>query len=634
MYGGRIQDVVVHNEEKDNPRVSFLEDMIVEKAVALDTALKNVRIADPATGSGAFPLVMLQEIVKLRTELTPYIIKKDEAATLDKSYGEDLIRKARSPYALKEETIKNSLFAVDIEPSAVEISRLRLWLSLVSEQAIGEEKFDTDSLGSLGVNIVVGNSVSDRDFSWSLTFSKVFEEKGGFDIVIGNPPYVAESGNKTLFRQLAGTALGSRYYRGKMDLFYFFFHLAINIARKKGMIMFITTNYFMTAEGARKLRGDLRERCIIHRMIDFSELRIFKSAHGQHNMITLLEKDRNENALAHCSITHRTGYAKGKVIENIMSGWDEDTVYISKKQTELFDGQGNIQLIEKDNPILIKMMSLKNFSIDTQEIGNGIDILQENVKDKHIEILPDLRRGQGIFALRTEEIEALNLDDKEKQILKPYYTSRQLGKYGAMGINEKWILYTDKAICEKIDTYPNMKKHLDRFVPIITSDHKPYGLHRPREEELFKGEKILSLRMTKIPMFTYVDFDTYVTRSYLIIKLKDSSINLKYLTALLNSKLFCYWFYHKGKRKGQQLQIDKQPLKNAPIKIGSNEEQQKMIDAIDYILNTMKVENQSSHKANRELFDTHENKMNQLVYKLYALNENEIEVIENFSRAK
>ncbi len=633
LYGERIQGMV-HKEEKTTQRVSFLKDMIVEKAAALDTALKNVRIADPAIGSGAFPLGMLQEIVKLRMKMTAYIVKKDEADTLDKSYGEDLIRKARSPYALKEETIKNSLFAVDIEPSALDISRLRLWLSLVAEQEIGEEKIDTDSLGSLGVNIVVGNSLSDRNFSWSVTFSKVFEEKGGFDIVIGNPPYVAESGNKALFRQLTSTEWGSRYYRGKMDLFYFFFHLAIEIARKKGMIIFITTNYFMTAEGARKLRGDLRERCTIHRMIDFNELKIFKSARGQHNMITLLEKDRNENTLAHCSTTQKTGYAKGRDIQNIISGWNEDTVYVSKKQTELFDGQGNIQLIENDNPILTKMMGQKNFSIGSHEIGNGIDILQECVRDNHVKVIAGLKRGEGIFAVTKEDIEEIHLEGKEKEILKPYYTSRQLVKYGVMGVNEKWILYTDKAICQKIDAYPNIKKHLDRFKPIITSDHKPYGLHRPREEELFKGEKVLSLRMTKIPMFTYVDFDAYVTRAYLVIKLKDNSINLKYLTALLNSKLFYYWFYHKGKRKGHQLQIDKQPLENAPIKIGSSEEQQEMIDAIDHILHIMKVEKQSSHKANRELFDTHENKMNQLVYKLYGLHENEIEVIENFSKVK
>ena len=63
--------------------------------------------------------------------------------------------------------------------------------------------------------------------------------------------------------------------------------------------------------------------------------------------------------------------------------------------------------------------------------------------------------------------------------------------------------------------------------------------------------------MTKIPMFTYADFDSYVTRAHLVLKPKGGLINLKYLTVLLNSKLFNYWFYHRGKWKGDQLQIDK-----------------------------------------------------------------------------
>ena len=114
---------------------------------------------------------------------------------------------------------------------------------------------------------------------------------------------------------------------------------------------------------------------------------------------------------------------------------------------------------------------------------------------------------------------------------------------------------------------------MNRFKPILTSVFKPYGLHRPREQRLFEGEKILVLRKTKNMCCTYVDFPCYVSRTYMI--LKPTHINLKYLTGLLNSKLINFWIYHKGKRQGEQLQVDKAPLQSIPIYIP--EEKNKII---------------------------------------------------------
>jgi adenine-specific DNA-methyltransferase len=110
-----------------------------------------------------------------------------------------------------------------------------------------------------------------------------------FDAVICNPPYVGEKGHKELFREIKNSGLRD-FYQGKMDLFYFFFHLALNHTSKNGIITFITTNYFPTALGARNLRNDLKARASVLEIVNFNELRIFESALGQHNMITILEK--------------------------------------------------------------------------------------------------------------------------------------------------------------------------------------------------------------------------------------------------------------------------------------------------------------------------------------------------------
>ena len=88
--------------------------------------------------------------------------------------------------------------------------------------------------------------------------------------------------------------------------------------------------------------------------------------------------------------------------------------------------------------------------------------------------------------------------------------------------------------------YPNIKKHLDKFVDVITSDNKPYGLHRTREENFFKGEKIIVQRKCAgKPVFTYTDFDTYVSATFYVIKTEN--LNQKYLTGVLNSRLIEFW---------------------------------------------------------------------------------------------
>ena len=113
-------------------------------------------------------------------------------------------------------------------------------------------------------------------FIWKLEFSDVFREKDGFDIVIGNPPYIGQKGHKEIFQEILPTSLGERFHQRRMDLFYFFFHLALDILKDGGHCAYITTNYFITATYADKLRLDLKARAAILNLIDFDELKAYK----------------------------------------------------------------------------------------------------------------------------------------------------------------------------------------------------------------------------------------------------------------------------------------------------------------------------------------------------------------------
>lgn len=732
------------------------------QAKLIDNALENVKIADPAVGSGAFPLGMVNEIVRARMNLTYYIL--DDLAIIGNTDKKD-----RTPYELKLKTIRRCIHAVDIERSAVDITKLRLWLALVVEE---NDFGNIKALPNLDYNIMVGNSLieefegvklfnedilnnktdiedkkerleqlslltgieknenlleiiyqlerrlegvtdkieaynlqkeleeakksyseiaasidlrreseyileeiyrlqekffeaNSKDekillkknidslewlliektikengkeelldkikefkrtntkpyFLWKLNFAKAFREKEGFDIVIGNPPYVGENGNKEIFRPIAKSEFGKRFYKGKMDLFYFFFHKAIDLSKEDGIISYITTNYFLTSDSAEKLRNDLKKRTTILKMINFNELKIFESASGQHNIITFLRKNTNNDFKAKLCISKRNNSASLEDLQKIFSFNDDESIYINKKQEELYDDNNNISFVNNDNRIIKRILLEQNFKLLDEEIGNGIDILQENVTDKHIKIMPNLIKGEGVFALNDLEVNKLKLTKKEQNIIKPYFYSKQLLKYGVCGNTDKYIIYTNKMICKEIDNYPNIKSHLDKFKAIITSDNKPYGLHRARDENFFKETKILSLRMTKEPIFTYSNEDSYVTRAYLSIKTKR--VNLKYLTGILNSRLIYYWLFHKGKRKGKQLQIDKNPLVNIPIKVGDINQQNQLINIVDSLIKITRNKVNYTCSEFNILFNQLENQLNDIVNSIYNLDEYE-----------
>lgn len=96
--------------------------------------------------------------------------------------------------------------------------------------------------------------------------------------------------------------------------------------------------------------------------------------------------------------------------------------------------------------------------------------------------------GEGIFGLSIQEKESLNLTSDEQELVKPYYNTNQIKRYYTLKRNTEWLIYTDSSYknAESMNGFPHLKAHLDRFKNIITSDNKPYGLHRAREERFLK----------------------------------------------------------------------------------------------------------------------------------------------------
>jgi adenine-specific DNA-methyltransferase len=642
----------------------------------MDDKLIDVTICDPAVGSGAFPVGMMNEIVRARSALTPYFNDVHE----------------RTPYFFKRHAIQDCLYGVDIDPGAVEIAKLRLWLSLVVDE---EDVKQVKPLPNLDYKVVAGDSLigfpfkSQRldvieklkkrffdetdhekkqelksqidqqlqlafasskmslgyevNFDFEIYFSEVFNKKGRFDVMIANPPYVGESGHKDLFRRTKVGRLGE-FYMGKMDYFYFFLHLALNMTSQNGEIAFITTNYYPTATGARKLRADFKQRASVRQLINFNELRIFESAQGQHNMVTLLRKGYEQEQHAFTCVTNRTGLATPNILMRILGRNDEDSKYFSIPQKELYDGPENYIRLNREqidksghtttiNEVLDKIarqgVQLGRMVCIDQGVLSGCDYIS-NRNISRLTGRNNVELGDGIFVFDLENPRDLHIIDtfslQEKKLLRPFFKNTDINRYSCKTKPTKLLLYYHNQI--RRDEFSNVFNHLLRFKGILEARLEQYGenyhwtcLHRPRQESIFLSEKIVVPYRSQENSFAWNSVQWFCRTDCYVLTKKTSTLNLLYILALLNSNLYYKWLYHRGKRKGEMLELFQIPLSEIPIKCIEKDDQKPFINFVNQIISV------KNHDPSADTIEW-ERKLDQLVYKLYGLTEDEIAIVE------
>ncbi len=649
--------------------IQEIPDSIISNARIIDDMLTTITVCDPAVGSGAFPVGMMNEIVRCRSALTPYF--------------NDV--KDRTPYNFKRHAIHSSLYGVDIDPGAVEIAKLRLWLSLVVDE---DEIQQVKPLPNLDYKIVSGNSLigveidalnsymtiqmeKEKDrffdetnvvkkaahkkaiddliftltngrkvFDFELLFSEVFHKKDGFDVVIANPPYVKEQGHKEIFREVKKGKL-RKYYNGKMDLFYFFFHLSLNIVADNGSIAFITTNYYPTATGASVLRSDLFNRGCFLRIINFYELKIFESALGQHNMISVLKKAHDPKSIVNTCITNRKGTATPEILKAIFLGTDKETIYHEIPQKDLYDGPE--YYIRVDNDIMssginvygvLKKLQKQGVTLNSIcNVNQGIVSGCDKVTDNNMKVLNNtsVQKGEGIFVFDLssplDTISINQFNTIERELLRPFYKNSDISRYICIPKQNRLILYFSEELDSNL--YPNIYAHLNRFKPILSKRLQRYNehyhwtsLHRERDSRIFTSPKIVAPQRSKRNTFAYNDEEWFSSADCYFMTGTNSNIDIKYILALLNSKLYYLWLYHKGKRKGELLELYAKPLSEIPVKLISLQEQKVFVELVNQIISS-KQSNISKDTS------TYENEIDLLVYKLYDLSPDEIDFVEN-----
>jgi predicted GIY-YIG superfamily endonuclease len=464
-------------------------------------------------------------------------------------------------------------------------------------------------------------------FDFEVYFSEVFHEKKGFDVVIANPPYVKEYVNKFAFDGLRSLPC----YQGKMDLWYLFACKGLDIAEKGlGIVTFIAQNNWVTSYGASNMRNKVISEAQILSLIDFGDFKVFEA--GIQTMVMLFRKNDD---LDNYAFDYRRLQGKNLELRDIIGLLNKEkhsrAEYLSPKikRSQFIDK--TLTFSNSDvQQVLEKISSKANFHLDQRkEVAQGIVCPQDYVNKTSQKVLGgQFKVGDGIFTLSDDELRTLRLSIKESPLVKPFYTTDELHRWWANSRNQKWVIYTDSSFKNKrkIEDYPNIKKHLDQFRKVITSDNKPYGLHRARDEYFFKGEKIIAVRKCAHPTFTYVDFDSYVSATFYLIK--TERVNQKYLTGVLNSELITFWLKHKGKMQGTNFQIDKEPILALPLMDPEQEDQNKIADIVTKILAITKDDDYLQNPTKQAKVREYEKQIDQLIYKLYGLTDEEIKIVE------
>ena len=644
---------------------------IISHSKEIDELLRKVKIADPACGSGAFPLGILNEIVRARNILTFYInmieVFKDKD---EKNYWSrlDKKQKSRTPYKLKLYAIQNSLYGVDIEPSAIDITKLRLWLSIL----VDSTNNDVRPLPNLDFNFMIGNSLIDEFegmklfdetllddkvlekklkkikkaenmklfrgieeeqqdilkeifikqslffnennsnkkkelkndieelennlikltltengnnkkleeiekgrkerrkpyFLWKLEFAKVFKENGGFDIVIGNPPYIdSEEMTKQMFEEREIYKKIFSCAKGNWDIFIIFIELGYKILKENGIISYIVPNKLIGAKYSQTIKQYMMKYKVLI-LRDYSEVEVFETA-AVYPIVFISQKYELK---------------KQNVITEIMKDIIKIKSHFEIKKEDFY----------KD------IFWDKFFSKDAKEISLILKLLNNKKLIEYVSIKGAATVGEA-YKVKEVLIDNTDLNIKKDEI--KFINTGTIDKYKIL-----WGSYDTQYIKSKY-----------KYPIIFEEELKNISNERFKET---RSEKLIVAGMTKEIEAVYDKGEYLAGKSTQLILEKDKNISLKYILSLINSKLLVFFFkkmFNSLSMSRGFFTIGKEQLSNLPIIIDKN--QKRYIELVDEIIELKKLNKDTQFLEDR---------IDEMVYELYGLTEEEKELIRNF----
>ncbi|HEB9336978.1 TPA: Eco57I restriction-modification methylase domain-containing protein [Campylobacter coli] len=462
------------------------------------------------------------------------------------------------------------------------------------------------------------NLENNYPFEWRFEFPEILDDDGnfqGFDLIIGNPPYIRQEEIKELKPNLAKNY---KVYKGTSDIYTYFYELGFNILKSNGVLSFITSNKYTRAGYGEALREFLLKNVSILDYIDLNGIKVFDSATVDTSILSFEKLKSKDSSFRYLALDNENLKACGYSIDLCKDFKELSQKSLSKENFTFSD--------ESTNSLKAKIERIGTPLKEWQ----GLNIYRG--------ILTGYNEAFIISTEKRNEILENCKDEAEKErtakLIRKMLRGRDIKRYSYEWAG-LWVIGTFPSLKIDIEQYPALKQYLSQFLPRIEQSGEK-GCRKKTSNKWFETqdniayyqefekEKIIYPETTQNAYFVYDNKGFFIEKTAFILICE----NLKYLQGLLSSNLVTY--YYKNFSKGCKLgikgyQYNKHALEYLPIpKINSKNQKiaDELVNSVDEIL---KAKEQDKNANTQEL----ENKINSLVYKLYNLTEDEIKIIEN-----
>jgi len=618
--------------------VRYIVDNTIGKLISgkNPTQIGEMRFADIACGSGSFLLAIFDLLLRYHRAWYndhPDRAAKDGCIKRDDGYWHLSLKQRRR-------ILLNNIFGVDIDHQAVEVAQMSLYLRLLEEETTASAanyqlEFNETLLPPLNKNIVCGNSLIGTDILAGQLFSDEEERNlnpmnfedafpfvmkgGGFDAIVGNPPYIRMEAFKPLKDYLR---LRYSSYEERADLYVYFVERANRLLKAHGNFGMIISNKFLRTKYGRPLREFLRKNTSIIRVTDFAGLPVFVSATVR-TLVLITARGLNTKSFLY---SPPIPLQKFREVESGLSTVEHACKAIAYEVPSATLSRAVWNFPERDTERLLAKLGLNCKPLLEYcggLIGYGIKTGLEQAF-----IIDEMTRA-----------DLIRRNHEAKEIIKPYLNGRDIRRY-YIEYKNKYIIFT----CHGIDIrkYPAVEEYLKSFKSQLqkrATKQAWYELQQPqfRYSPYFDAEKIVYPDIAKSPRFALDDIGYYGSTTTFFIGLGDI-----YLLALLNSRLSHFYFAAncsalEGKEESY-LRFKRQYLEGFPVRdinpsdSTSKAQQDDIVAKVGSMLEARKQLAQSKTDKDKTYYKNKceglDRQIDQLVYELYGVTEEEIRVIE------